>query len=507
MVGTVTAEGFEESVGTVLMDILSAPEIMPGSDVSYALCKLLYVYLPIAAKMVEKPIEIAQSQRRKVSVPAGPEERLTEAYWAEWDALQADEKISNHVATSRMYGIASVAVLEEGVPPEKPLDFFKIADADISINLFDPLNTAGSLVLDQTPTSMDFQHVTEIRVGSQVYHKSRTCVIMNERPIYIDYTTSAFGFVGRSVYQRALFPLKSYLQTMLTNDLVTRKAGVLVAKLKPQGSIIDNLMQGFLGLKRAAIKMATTYNVLSIGNEESIESLDLTNLAQAFEMARKNILEDCASADNMPAILLTQESFATGLADGTEDAHQIVGYIDMFRRRMQPCYTFFDKLVMHRAWNEEFYAGIQADYPEYKNVPYKSAFYRWKNSFKAEWPSLIKEPDSEKIKVEEVKLDKLLAAFEVLNPLCDPENLAVLVKWVEDNFNELKMLFTSPLQLDYDKLAAFATEKAQQAKDAAAMLGHNGGPPLDGEESEDEPEKAGPLAVAKPVKKPTLVKA
>jgi len=488
--------GFDQSIGSALMDILATPEIVPGSQVSYQMAKVIYTYLPVGAKLVEKPIEIAQSAKREISVPAGPEHRLVEAFEKEWNRLKATDKIANLVATSRMYGIASLGILEEGKNPETPLDYAKVADADISINLFDPLNTAGSLVLNQTPGAMDFQHVTEIRVDGKTYHKSRTCVLMNERPIYIEYTTSAFGFVGRSVYQRGLFPLKSYLQTMLTDDMITRKAGVLVAKLKPQGSIIDNLMQGFLSLKRQAIKLATTYNVLSVGHEEHIESIDLTNLHQAFGMARKDILENIAASDNMPAILMTQESFAEGFGEGTEDANAVVRYIDLFRERMQPAYDFFDRLVMHRAWGEAFYKTIQADYPEeYGNVSYTDAFYRWKNSFSAVWPSLIKEPDSEKMKVDEIKMDKLLAAFEVLAPHCDPDNLATLVQWVADNFNEMKMLFDSPLVLDYEKLAAHALKNAEMT-----MLGHNGGPSINEEDQGDE------IPPPRPTSRPSLVK-
>jgi len=489
--GTTTIEGFGSSIGSALMDILATNEIVPGSDVSYQMAKTIYTMLPIGAKLVEVPIEIAQSKRRDIACPEGPEHRLVEAFNLEWDRLKATDKIANLVATSRMYGIASLGLLEEGKDPSEPLDFAKIADATISINLYDPLNTAGSLVLNQDPGAMDFQHVTEITVGGKTYHKSRTCVLMNGRPIYINYTTSAFGFVGRSVYQNTLFPLKSYLQSLLTDDMVVRKAGVIVAKLKPQGSIIDNLMQGFLSLKREAIKLATTYNVLSIGHEEAIESIDLTNLHQPYELARRNILGNIAAGDNMPAILLTQETFAEGFGEGTEDANTVVRYIDLFRERMAPAYEFFDKLTMHRAWSKEFYAAIQSDYPEYKKIKYEDAFYRWKNSFKATWPSLIKEPDSEKIKVDEVKLDKLLAAFEVLAPHCDPDNLATLVQWVADNFNEMKMLFDSPLVLDYESLAAHALKNAEMGQALQEQGGFGGK-----NEEDDKPMK--PVSLPKP---------
>ena len=33
---------------------------------------------------------------------------------------------------------------------------------------------------------------------------------MNQSPIYIEFTNSAFGFVGRSVYQRRLVPDENF---------------------------------------------------------------------------------------------------------------------------------------------------------------------------------------------------------------------------------------------------------------------------------------------------------
>lgn len=441
--------------GSALLAMLSADQIAPGADPSYQLCKTIYLYHPLGAKLVEKPLEIAQSQTREISIPKGPEDRLKEAFEAEWQELSADSHIFNLAALSRTYGISSIAVQEDGVETSEPLDLKKLADADLSFNAFDPLNTAGSLVLNQTPTDMDFQHVTEIRVSGKTYHKSRTCVLMNERPVYISYTSSAFGFVGRSVYQRSLFPLKTYLQTLFTDDMVVRKAGVLVAKLKPQGSMVNNLMQRFLGLKRGAIKRAETYNVLSIGDTENIESLNFQNLEGPYSLARKNVLENIAAAAGQPSILVTQETFAEGFGEGTEDAKEVLRFIDRIRQWLRPPYDYFDRICQRRAWNEDFYRGIQEDYPEYRNVPYESAFYRWVNSFKATWPSLMKEPDSEKIKVDDVKLKAIIAVVEVLLPAMDPENRARVIEWLADNFNSLKLLFDSPLELDYEAIADY----------------------------------------------------
>ena len=109
--------------------------------------------------------------------------------------------------------------------------------------------------------------------------------MMNEEPIYIHYTSSAFGFVGRSVYQRALFPLKSFIQSMITDDLVTFKAGLLIAKQKPAGSIVSSMMKAAAGIKRTMLQEGATGNVLSIDIDEEIGSIDLTHTSTAMTTA------------------------------------------------------------------------------------------------------------------------------------------------------------------------------------------------------------------------------
>jgi hypothetical protein len=59
------------------------------------------------------------------------------------------------------------------------------------------------------PNAFDFMKTRGITVQGTPYHDSRTLIMMNEKPLYLSYTQASFGFVGRSVYQRALFPLKA----------------------------------------------------------------------------------------------------------------------------------------------------------------------------------------------------------------------------------------------------------------------------------------------------------
>lgn len=443
-------------LGDGLMGILQADDIVPGSVPGYETCKSLYLFHALGQKMVDAPINMAQSQQRKISVPKGPENILVEAFLSEWESLQADKHIFNAARIARIYGISSVALMVEGTPTERPVDYSKLYSQEISFNILDPLNTAGSLVLSQDPNSMDFLKVNDVAVGGQLYHRSRTLTVLNEEPIYIAYTTSAFGFVGRSVYQRAFYPLKSFIQTMITDNLVSLKAGVIVAKMVTPSSAIDGIMDSLFGVKRNFVKEAVVGNVISIGTDEEIESLNLQNIDNSLRTARKNILDNIATAADMPAIILNQETFAEGFGEGTEDAKRVAQFIDRLRVWMNPIYNFFDKIVMYKAWNPEFYKTIQTRFPEkYGKVPYKEAFYDWQNSFVSEWPNLLRESDSDLVKVDDVRLKAIIATLEVLLPELDPDSRVSMIQAALANINAMKLLFPEPFVVDQDKLKNF----------------------------------------------------
>lgn len=444
------------NAGTALMRMLEADDIAPGSAPSYQLCKDIYAYHPFGGKLVDVPINIAQSQAREISIDNDPGDRAREAFLREWVALEADRYIGQGMRLARIYGISTIALMVNKAEPKVPVDFAALGDANITFNIFDPLNTSGSLTFSQVPLSPAFMKAATVAVNGVAFHPSRTVVMVNEDPLYIEWTTSAFGFVGRSVYQRALFPLKSFVQTMLTDDFVSRKAGILVAKLEQPGSIIDNVMATIGAVKRAAIKMARTNNVISIAKDEAIESLNLQNIDGAVAMARKNIIDNiAAAADGMPAKLLNSETFAEGFGEGTEDAKHVAQYIDRIRLQMKPLYDFFDQIAMYRAWTPKFYETIKNDFPEaYGDVSYEEAFYGWRNSFKAVWPSLLTEPDSEKVKVDDVKLRAAIAIAEVMLPGLDGDNRGRLFAWLADTFNGLELLAPAPLELDWDSVAS-----------------------------------------------------
>ena len=267
---------YSAQLGNNLHDMLASADIQPGDNVSYQLCKTIYVYHPMGKRIVDAPIEMAMSKPRTISVPDSPEDLVTEAFVRTWSLMNCDYYIAMTQRHKRIYGIATLSYDVDAINPatitiENPDgDKFKRADVippemlsaiDPIFHVFDPLNTAGSLVLNQNPRESDFMRPMQPMVSGERIAPSRCVVVMNEDPIYLEFTASAFGFVGRSVYQRALYPLKSYIQSMVTDNLVQEKAGVLVLMMKQAGSIVDSVM------KKAAKLKADLKTVDGVGHD------------------------------------------------------------------------------------------------------------------------------------------------------------------------------------------------------------------------------------------------
>ncbi|EPD8597366.1 anti-CBASS protein Acb1 family protein [Yersinia enterocolitica] len=435
--------------------LLEGDDIQPGMSAGYQICKTIYLYHPLGGKMVDRPIKMAMNEPRTVHVSQtfALEQRLREAFEREWRSLGADRHISNAARIARIYGTSAIAMLVDNQEPSVALDFRTLYKHNISFNILDPLNTAGSIVLNQDPNAQDFQKVDGIRVAGKAYHKSRCVVIQNEAPIYLAYNPAAFGFTGRSVYQRALFPLKSFIQTMRTDDMVAVKGGLLITKIKGTSSIINNAMQKLSGIKRMMLKRGRTGEVLQVGHEDIIESIDLNNLDKPLDTVRNHILANIAAAADMPAIILNSETFTKGFGEGTEDAKAVAVYIDDLREWLDELYNYFIRICQYRAWSIEFFQTLRADMPEIKNT-YSLYFTKWINNFEYAWPSSLKEPESEKVKVDETRFKAIVSTLEILLPqlTSDPDNRATLIEWACENANANEHLFPQRLNLDYDSL-------------------------------------------------------
>ena len=459
-------------LGSILAGIMYAEDILPGHEPSYQICKDLFIFHPLGDRLASTPIRLAQSQQREIVIPGAPEEVLIEAFLEEWEKLDCTKTLLNLKAQSRIYGAASIGVLtNENDHPESELEIKELHKKQLAFNVWDPLNTSGSIVTDQNPNSPYFQKHGQLRVGGKEYHRSRTRTTFNGPSIYIAWTRSAFGFVGRSCYQRAFYPLKSFLLSMITDDMVVLKAGLLIAKMESPGTWVNRVMQGMIGQKRQLVKEGRTGQVLSIGTGEAIETLNMMNIDGAFGMARDNILKNIATAaDDMPAKLLTQEAYVQGFGEGTQDAYAAANYIDGIREGFAEDYAFMDNIVQRRAWNPDFYETIQERFHDYGNVDYEEAFFRWRKAFKTTWPSLIREPPSEAAQVDEIKLKAVIAAIQVMLPEVDPESKAEILDWAAAQFNMRDVLFSgAKLVLDIKKISDYLVENEERQQDSIAQ--------------------------------------
>lgn len=456
-----------------LITLLDSDDIQPGMSAGYQTCKTIYLFHPLGGKMVDRPIKMAMNESRTVHISQayGIEQRLRDAFEREWKALGADKHIANAARISRIYGVSAIAMLVDNQEPSSAVDYRTLYKHNVTFNILDPLNTAGSIVLNQDPNAQDFQKVDGIRVAGKPYHKSRCVVQQNEGPIYLAYNSAAFGFTGRSVYQRALFPLKSFIQTMRTDDMVSVKGGLLVTKIQGPSSVVNNMMQKLSGIKRMMLKRGKTGEVLQIGANDSIESIDLSNLEKPLDSSRNHILENIAAAADMPAIILNSETFAQGFGEGTEDARSVAVYIDNIREWLEPLYDYFIRICQYRAWSIEFFNSLRADFPELKNT-YSLYFSSWINNFEYRWPSSLKEPESEKVKVDEIRFKAIVSMLEVLLPQVntDDENRALLIEWAQTNANANESLFPQRLDLDIDSLKANRPEQPRDEEPGGEMM-------------------------------------
>ena len=407
-------------------------DIGVGSNISYAQCKEIYVYHPLGAKMVDAPINLAFSQDRVVKgVPDAVRNRF-EKVWAESHAMN---RIIDTVRQGRIYGVATCVEIEPGI-----------------YSVFDPLVTAGSFAQNLERLSPNFLKLDHATVDGRTFTAKDGVIFQNETPLYLQWSAASYGYTGRSVYLRALFPLKTFLQSMLGNAYVIQKAGVLVAKVTMLQSAITKIFSSAVAFKRRLLQMAGIGNVISIGDTDSIDTLDVQHSAEAIAASRENVLENIASAADMPAILLKNEVLNQGFGEGTEDAKAIANYVDRFRKSVEPLFEWFIPRIQDAAWTPEFYEAFQNDNQEWMEISYEQAFYMWQKDFIYEWPNLLTEPDSEKIKVPQARFESLEKVFNLLNATVSPEDRKELVRWVTETINSegMRELFPEPLYLELD---------------------------------------------------------
>lgn len=444
------------NLSSELMQILDSDAIKPGTDVGYNTCKLLWQFHPLGGKLVEKPINMAMCKPRSYNVETDPDERVVRQFREVWERMGLNEKIKNLFYVSRCYGAAAIGVGTDGATCKDPLPTFGLREEDVYINVWDPLNAAGSMVTDQNPNSRFFQQANAtLKIASKSWHPSRTLKIFNGTPIYLEYQNSTFGFTGRSVFQRVLYPMKSYIGTMVANNLVAKKAGVLVAKTEQNGSVASGIMAAATGKKRENVKISENEGVLSIGTKDDIESLNLQNIDKALSTARDNIISDIAAGSDVPAILIKEEAFSNGFGEGKEDSKAISQYVDGVRQLIEPVMDYFERLVRYIAWNEDFYTSLKNDYPDIITEDYQTTFRMWEREFDAGWQELVEESPDKRRESDSKVVQQAGALFSIMAQQLDPENRAMAAEWLASVTNATETYGDSPMIIDKEALSKY----------------------------------------------------
>ncbi|EGT3137583.1 DUF1073 domain-containing protein [Salmonella enterica subsp. enterica serovar Uganda] len=467
------------NLSSELMQILDSDAIKPGTDVGYNTCKLLWQFHPLGGKLVEKPINMAMCKPRSYNVETDPDERVVRQFREVWERMCLNEKIKNLFYVSRCYGAAAIGVGTDGVTCKDPLPTFGLREDDVYINVWDPLNAAGSMVTDQNPNSRFFQQANAtLKIASKSWHPSRTLKIFNGTPIYLEYQNSTFGFTGRSVFQRVLYPMKSYIGTMVANNLVAKKAGVLVAKTEQNGSVASGIMAAATGKKRENVKISENEGVLSIGTKDDIESLNLQNIDKALSTARDNIISDISAGSDVPAILIKEEAFSNGFGEGKEDSKAISQYVDGVRQVIEPVMDYFERLVRYIAWNEDFYTSLKNDYPDIITEDYQTTFRMWEREFDAGWQELVEESPDKRRESDSKVVQQAGALFSIMAQQLDPENRAMAAEWLASVTNATETYGDSPMIIDKEALSKYQPPPPQDP--------NNGGKTNQSYETEEE---------------------
>jgi len=157
------------------------------------------------------------------------------------------------------------------------------------------------------------------------------------------------------------------------------------------------------------------------------------------------------------------------MAEGTEDAAELMRYISDIRKQMEPLYEKLNKVVAHRAWTREFFDACQNEYPEsYGSMSYEAAFYDWFNGMSFVWPDLNEEKASDAVKVDEIKLKGMTEILRTLLPIADPENRARMFQWAQDNLNEMGTMFAQDMELDIESMQTYVPPDEAESKLPAA---------------------------------------
>ncbi|CAB4132064.1 Protein of unknown function DUF1073 [uncultured Caudovirales phage] len=427
--------------------------IMEATSLDYSLCQLIRRFHPVGQALVTMPIIKAQANGRKIQIHAAPQ-MAVEAFESVSMRYGTDNLAQDLLAGSKAFGVNSIFIGQYGVETDSPLDISTL-NSNAFFNVVDPLTTAGSNTANQRPNYKDFLTTPSIiKVQGIGYHSSRCFTLRNpfEPSLFLNFNTAAFSYAPASCYERPLPYLKMFLENDLALSAGNKKVGSFIHKKAfSNQTALDAANQSIKGFIRQKLSTLFSGDVAIIGKDDEITTVDLMHFSESLNATYNAIIDriSLSSSDGIPASMLKGALLSTGLSDGTNDKEKEDECIIKHQKALEPIYGFLDPLMMRIAWNDpDFYAAIQARYPEYRGVSHRSAVTQWVNSFQWEWNPITEPTDAELADINEKKMMQSQQLIQLAQGLQLDED--VLLDLFESHVNNLNDLEILPNRFDID---------------------------------------------------------
>jgi hypothetical protein len=282
------------------------------------------------------------------------------------------------------------------------------------------------------------------------------------------------------------------LQDLLENDNAVRTinqkiAAIIHKKEFADQSFLEQSNRSVLGHIVEKIKSLFSGGVAVIGMGEEISGIDLAHNAELLKTNRDIILASIAqaSSDGIPVSMLKNALETKGFGSGEPEKQNEDENILKHQKHLKSIYHFFDPFIQRMAWNDkEWYASIQKQYPEYRNIKQNHAIQMWKAAFNWEWNPISEPTEKEKTDDAKAKSDIMGALMMTAQGLqLPPENMLNLFESYVENLNDLGIL---PDKFHFDADDVLANMRIDEMENQLQQLTN----PQAAEQALPEPDEA-----------------
>jgi len=444
-------------------------KMLAATQADHDTVKLFAQYHPLVNRLTSYPLNMALARGFEFKMPNAPQEAINEFTKAAM-RYRAKESVVELHRLKKIYGASSMAVvINDEQKTNQPIDYEVLAAGignNLSFNSLDPMITAGSLVSSLDPNSARFLRPVTITSQGRSYHASRCIVVQNEgEPAdWISYNKAAYGFLARSDFVRALPLLQVYLRLKIAEMYLADKVGVMVVQSEGSGAVIDHSSEVVNEIKRISVDLAETGNVLSIGLNDKISTLDVTNANSVLVMLNDSCITAIATAcGNMPAGILKNEALAQGRADGTHDKEMHDLFYVQIQDSTKPTFDFVDNLIIRAAWTREFVERIKVKYRHLQGKSYAVIMKGWMDGYERVFlsPSVPSEEQATNIAKQKIEALASSSAMITASVKLGAINSQILIEWQAKNINDLRF-FPNDLNFDDEELLNSLTQEQEQ---------------------------------------------